>query len=75
MQEGNYTFRINYYNGVSTSTANVTVSAGEEYFSKTLQLFPPIGSIGNSMPPYFVCSVFATKNAVSGAYSFKINGT
>jgi hypothetical protein len=72
LREGNYTMRLNYYSGVSSSQVVVTVNAGGEYLIKSMELYPPMGNAGNINPPHYVCTVIVKYNNVTNSNDFII---
>lgn len=72
LQEGDYTFRLNYYRGSATSQTIVTVAAGSEFLMKNFAVYPPLSYGGNNEPPYFVGTVTVVWSEETGSYRFTI---
>ena len=73
LELGNYTFKVNFYNGYDASNVTMSVSAGSQHYTSQFVVNPAIYSSGDANPPYEICTVTVSLSPFSGNYLFAIS--
>ena len=72
LEPGDYVVKVNYYYGTAPSTATVKVTAGSEYFTRTMVLPTAYYGSGDGDPPYTFCTINVATTTVPNSYKYRI---